>query len=180
VQNLRSTSCRNSFSNGNCAEGEIIIWDTTSWKPIVTLNNHKNWILDIAWSSNANLLASASEDGTIIIWEDAEGEAASWQPTNILDDLKGAVSSLAWNFNSSQLATASLNGTVIVWETDFWEPVKILSDPQYPRQLRGGKVGKRVMNPPQTRNFVKICANNIGSGFCGSHFIVSATYLRPR
>ena len=36
------------------------------------------------------------------------------------------------------------------------------------------------MNAAQAGNLVRILANKIGSGFSGSIFIVSSTYLEPR
>jgi len=49
--------------------GEIRLWNLTSEKIIATLEGHNDWISKLAFSPNGKILASASPDGTIILWE---------------------------------------------------------------------------------------------------------------
>lgn len=50
------------------ADKLVKIWDADSGEIINTLEGHTEGISDIAWSSDGDYLASASDDKTIIIW----------------------------------------------------------------------------------------------------------------
>jgi WD40 repeat protein len=74
--NTRGTQChkKNQF--------EIEELDWIIRKPIMagnwsaylqTLEGHSNWANSVAWSHDASWLASASEDGTVKIWDPATG-----------------------------------------------------------------------------------------------------------
>ncbi len=63
-----------------CAVGyapyNIGIWDTDSGKCLRFLNAHKNWVVALAFSSDASRLASSSGDTTASVWETATGKEA--------------------------------------------------------------------------------------------------------
>ena len=53
-------------SNGE----QIVIWDTQSWNPIVTVDRSMTGrIFAIAWDPTSSRLASASIDGAVHIWD---------------------------------------------------------------------------------------------------------------
>ena len=46
----------------------IKLWDTESGDIVHTFKGHTEGINDIAWSSDGEFIASASDDKTVIIW----------------------------------------------------------------------------------------------------------------
>ncbi len=49
-------------------QGAVKIWDAVNGKLLSTLNGHIGHVIDVAFSPDGTRLASASDDGTIIIW----------------------------------------------------------------------------------------------------------------
>ena len=86
----------------------IRIWSTRDWNCIVEIQAHQNDIPDIAWSPNGNLLASASADERVSIWDPKTGQQIStW------DDHKYYVYRVMW-LDDNSLASSSWNGTVLI------------------------------------------------------------------
>jgi len=50
----------------------IKLWDAYTGEIMRTLEGHTEGISDIAWSSDSNCLASASDDKTIRIWKPSD------------------------------------------------------------------------------------------------------------
>src|SRR5207247_580997 len=76
-----------------------------------TLEGHSSAVNSVAWSADSSLLASASHDQTVKIWDAKTGDC--------LQTIKGHsswVSSVAWSADSSLLASASSDETVKVWD----------------------------------------------------------------
>lgn len=50
--------------------GDIIVWDTNSWSPIMTLDGqgHTGEITDLVFSDNEQFLVSSSTDNTVRVW----------------------------------------------------------------------------------------------------------------
>lgn len=46
----------------------VIVWNTSSMKPVVNLKGHKVYVKSVSYSNDGNKLLSASEDGHVIIW----------------------------------------------------------------------------------------------------------------
>ena len=71
----------------------------------------QNLVWQVEFSPNGQILASASNDGTVNLWEISTGE--------LLGTLIGhskAVTSLAFSPDGNFLATGSLEGSLSVWE----------------------------------------------------------------
>ena len=51
-----------------------VVWDTASGKELFTLHGHTGPVNDIRFSPSGNVIGTASEDGTVIIWDANTGD----------------------------------------------------------------------------------------------------------
>ena len=56
------SSARLVTGSGDCTAR---IWDCLTSTPMYTLEGHKNWVLCVAWSPDANIIATGSMDNTV-------------------------------------------------------------------------------------------------------------------
>jgi len=85
------------------------------------LEGHTGAVTSVAFSPDGALLASASDDNTVRVWDAATGAAVK--------TLKGhtrAVTSVAFSPDGALLASASYDGTVRVWDMATGAAVKTL------------------------------------------------------
>ncbi len=75
----------------------------------------------VAWSPDGDQVASASYEGTILIW-DLEGDDMSF----LLEGHTDRVDAIAWSPDESRLASASLDHTVRVWDAESGEEQFVL------------------------------------------------------
>eukprot|EP00873_Tetraselmis_striata_P006292 jgi/Tetstr1/426556/TSEL_001632.t1 len=110
---------------------------------ISTLRGHAYYVTSVAFSPDGTLLASASEDGTVRVWNALTGEAALPQP---LRGHTGKVTSVAFSPHGTRLASASEDGTVRVWNA-------LTGEEALPQPLRGhtGEVTSVAFSPHGTR-----------------------------
>ncbi len=92
----------------------IVIWDKhqqddDGWNPQV-LELHHGRVSAIAFQPHTQLLASASEDGSICLWQDAV------EVVQLLDGTEGGFSALAWNPDGTALAALGDTGDWLLWQ----------------------------------------------------------------
>jgi WD40 repeat protein len=76
VLTLRNAGARVAFSPDGqrfaSARGRTVkLWDARTGEEILTLSGHKGWVTGLAFSGDGHRLATASEDGTLKIWDGA-------------------------------------------------------------------------------------------------------------
>lgn len=133
-----------------CRDHMVRLWDmrslqfgtntTETVQPIVTLEHHTDWVQAIAFHPAGHLLASASEDSTICLWnieaitqQIALSDALSGQvvpevrliPT-ILQRHATKVVCLAFSPDGSLLASGDSGGTIRLWDINRGRVLKIL------------------------------------------------------
>jgi len=124
---LASGSCgAKSADSNNCTQGEIILWDVATRRPIgKPLKGHSNWINSLAFNSDGKTLASGSGDGTVILWD--VSEVLNGGETIPIDQpLKGHsnwVNSVAFSPDGKTLASGSDDNLIILWDVATHNPI---------------------------------------------------------
>lgn len=77
---------------------------------------HSRTVRACEFSPDGELMASASFDGTVIIWEANNKAKTSWDQIASLEGHESEVKSLAWNREGTLLATCGRDKRVWVWE----------------------------------------------------------------
>jgi WD40 repeat protein len=101
----------------SCSAEGIVVWEKDSdpaigWQATV-LDYHSAVVQAIAFQPNTPLLASASEDGRICLWQRAK------HLTQILEGALNGFACLGWHPQGHQLAAGGNNGEVLIWSQDL-------------------------------------------------------------
>ena len=120
------------LASGNSCKIEL--WDLTSRQNIATLEGHSCDLItygggnhggqyipevkSVAFSADGKILASGSQDKTIMLWDVASGKSIT-----TLKGHSGSVESVAWSPDGKTLASASKDKTIRLWEVTAsdWE-----------------------------------------------------------
>lgn len=92
-------------------------WTQDSLEDNDTPLRHNDWVRDVAWAPCCipiNIVASCSEDKTVIIWLQTEA-LGSWQPT-VLPTFDDPVWRVSWSLTGNILAVSSGDNTVTLWK----------------------------------------------------------------
>lgn len=102
------------------------IWDCDTQTTMATLTGHRNWVLCVSWSPDAELIATGSMDNTIRLWEADKGKPLGGGngESSVLRGHSKWITSLSWEplhlvklGDKPRLASASKDGTVKIWDT---------------------------------------------------------------
>jgi WD40 repeat protein len=117
------------------------IWDTTTYKNLLTLNMHDAEVKSIAFSPDGKWIAAASSDGSARIWDVKTGQLEY--------ELKGhtkAVQAITFSPDGKQLATSSMDKSIKFWDTSTWKELATWRSIQEPtNQLVYSSDGTRIL-----------------------------------
>lgn len=99
-------------SGAGGADRRLRIWDAASGEAVLNLTGHTSSVWSLAWSPDSNLLASASADRTIRLWDVQNGKA-SGEP---LRGHQGEVQSISFNSDGKILASGGSDTAIIFWD----------------------------------------------------------------
>jgi WD40 repeat protein len=103
----------------------IQLYDVSGVAPVKspTLDGHKGWIYGLAFNNDGKFLASASDDGTFIVWDVVKG-APAFPPVAARN---GALRCVAFSPDGRLLATGHVkNGPIMLWDSRTGERVDML------------------------------------------------------
>lgn len=96
--------------------GEILLWETHTWKRIGSLEGHKEVVYSLSWRPNSHELATGSLDKSVRIW-DADKRVC----TRTLKDHADYVTCVAYSQDGKMLATSSADRSVKAYDTQNWK-----------------------------------------------------------
>lgn len=100
--------------------GEDGLWQQEEAKLDTSTLQHTDWVRDVAWAPcllpNQNMVASCSEDQTVLIWEQKDG--GDWKPT-LLHQYEAPVWRVSWSITGNLLAVSSGDSDVSLWKTSL-------------------------------------------------------------
>jgi len=92
---------------------QVRVWETASYQEAGVLEGHTSFIWGLAWSPSPDnlILASASQDGSVRLWD-----VETYTQTARLGT--GWAFCVAWSPDGSMLASAHQDGKVRLWDAD--------------------------------------------------------------
>ncbi|XP_024022502.1 protein transport protein SEC13 homolog B [Morus notabilis] len=122
--------CSGGFDNN------VKVWklDNGVWKmdSLKALQMHNGWIRDVAWAPNLgslkSMIASASEDGKVVVWSLPKGGSGQWEG-KVLGDFKTSVWKVSWSLTGDVLAVADGNKKVTLLKeaaSGEWQQVQAI------------------------------------------------------
>ncbi|KAK1291636.1 hypothetical protein QJS10_CPB17g01159 [Acorus calamus] len=110
------------LASGGC-DSTVKVWrlENGAWKLdcFPPLQKHTEWVRDVAWAPNLGLpkstIASASQDGTVVIWTAGVKDGDQWEG-RVLMDFKTPVWRVSWSLTGNILAVADGNNKVTLWK----------------------------------------------------------------
>ena len=102
--------------------GEVVVWKTTEGTRLRTIDAHPNrWANAVVFHPSGELMASASQDRTINLWQVETGELIRSFKADAL------VRSVAFSTDGQQIVSSGADGDVVVWDLETGEPKKTFS-----------------------------------------------------
>jgi len=108
VTYMQRTSAGASFGNGSLYRSFVLGSSHRDFDPCISvLKHHTQRVWCVAYNVDSSLLASASEDNTVAIWNTKTGMVEF-----VLKGHTGEVTSVAWSRDGKQLVTGEMSGAL--------------------------------------------------------------------
>ena len=109
-------------------QSEILLWDVKNEKVVTRVACHLGYINHMSWMPHQPILAAASNDHTISIWNMQEKRRIA-----SLESHASSVTGVSFSADGLLLASTAerdemVHGTVRLWRTDTWEELIILKE----------------------------------------------------
>jgi len=131
------------------------MYEAGQWQPDPaavddSLLRHSDWVRDVAWAPTLlpeqNMVASASEDGTVLIWKQS-GLGNAWKPT-LLHHFDHPVWRVSWSMTGYLLAVSSGDSDVTLWKQGLdgkWTQVTTVEEGHAPTTATGSTTATTTM-----------------------------------
>jgi len=93
--------------------GAITLWDVPGGKQLTVIRGHKDYVTAVAFSPDGKTLATASQDGSVKLWD----VATQRERVSLLNGITGWVLAVAFSPDGTRLAAGSYDRTVSLWQT---------------------------------------------------------------
>ncbi|MBN1371303.1 MAG: WD40 repeat domain-containing protein [Anaerolineaceae bacterium] len=101
---------------------ELYIWDIAEQEKLLILSGHDNRVNSVAYSPDGSQIASADDDGIILIWDSSNGA--------LLGQFDGHIESmsinLAWSPDGKTIASGGSDEVIRVWDVQTGETLGTL------------------------------------------------------
>lgn len=101
-------SCAQLDSSGICTQGQLVLWDMQQLKELRYWPAHSGWVTGVAFSLDAQILVSGSEDGSLITWN------TNGEKLRQLEGHSAGITSMVVAPTGS-LLSGSADGKMILW-----------------------------------------------------------------
>ena len=108
-------------AGGGVLGGEV---NVENWRTKFLLRGHGSNVVDLSWSPDGSLLATASIDNSVIIWDSNTGKQVK-----SITHHKSFVKGVAFDPVGTYMATYSDDGSVVIWKRDDWSIVGVITHP---------------------------------------------------
>jgi WD40 repeat protein len=97
----------------------INIWDLETGELIDTLEGHNDWVRNIEFSPDGEMLASGSNDGTVKLWDPIKGNLIK-----TLQEGSEMIFQVTFSPDGSKLASSSSDNRIKVWDFESGEIIE--------------------------------------------------------
>ena len=91
-------------------DGKIKVWSLARRKPVTTLDSHVSVVRGIDFTSQSNLLVTASRDKTVILWD-----SQTWKLIRVIPVLE-SIEAVGFLKNDNIIYTGGESGVIRIWE----------------------------------------------------------------